>query len=392
MATTRRPGELLLFEQASAYNATTMRASRRTALKHGIQASAAVIAGTLVANESQAGDRPRRTENVLLVTFDGLRWQELFAGADERMLEKATGRGELEAAFGHESPAVRRRKLLPFFWSVVTEQGQVFGAPESRSIAKVTNGLNFSYPGYSELLTGVADPRIDSNDKRQNPNVNVLEWLQRLERSDRGVAAFCSWDVFPYVLAAERGGLPVNAGWQDLPADEPDHRPLNELARELPRVWAGVRYDVFTQRGACAYLRRHRPRVLYVGYGETDDWAHMGRYDQYLQSAHRTDRYIRQLWEQCQVLPEYAGKTALVLATDHGRGDTLADWTDHGKKTPGSERIWMAVVGPDTPPLGLRADLPVTQSQIAATVAGLLGHDYCSAFPAAAPPLPLDNG
>lgn len=366
-----------------------MQQSRRIVLKRGIQAGTSAIAGTLLANQPAAGGPQRRTENVLLVTFDGLRWQEVFAGADERMLEKATGRPELEAAFGDESPIVRRRKLLPFFWSVVAERGQVFGAPECRSIATVSNGLNFSYPGYSELLTGSADPRIDSNDKRPNPNVNVLEWLQRRERSSRGVAAFCSWDVFPYVLAAERGGITVNAGWQDLPAEEPAHRPLNELARELPKVWAGVRYDVFTHRGASAFLRRHRPRVLYVAYGETDDWAHLGRYDLYLQSAHRTDRYVRQLWELCQTLPEYAGKTALVLATDHGRGDTPTDWTDHGQKTPGSERIWMAALGPDVTALGLRPDLSVTQSQVAATVAEMLGHDYRGAFPAAAPPLPI---
>ncbi|MGK0265515.1 MAG: hypothetical protein ACI8UD_004179, partial [Planctomycetota bacterium] len=28
----------------------------------------------------------RRTENVLLVTLDGLRWQDVFGGADNRMM------------------------------------------------------------------------------------------------------------------------------------------------------------------------------------------------------------------------------------------------------------------------------------------------------------------
>ena len=31
---------------------------------------------------------------------------------------------------------------------------------------RITNGLWFSYPGYNEMLTGAADPRIDSNDKK----------------------------------------------------------------------------------------------------------------------------------------------------------------------------------------------------------------------------------
>jgi len=48
----------------------------------------------------------------------------------------------------------------------------------------------------------------------------------------------------------------------------------------------------------------------------------------------------------------------------------------------------MAVLGPDTPPLGVRKDTPATQSMIAATVAALLGEDYQAAVPQAAPPLP----
>jgi hypothetical protein len=48
----------------------------------------------------------------------------------------------------------------------------------------------------------------------------------------------------------------------------------------------------------------------------------------------------------------------------------------------------MAVMGPDTPALGVREGLTVTQSQLAATVAALLGEDFRAAFAAAAPPLP----
>ena len=41
----------------------------------------------------------------------------------------------------------------------------------------MTNGKNFSYPGYSEILCGFSDPRIDSNAKKPNPNVTMPEWL-----------------------------------------------------------------------------------------------------------------------------------------------------------------------------------------------------------------------
>ena len=45
-------------------------------------------------------------------------------------------------------------------------------------------------------------------------------------------------------------------------------------------------------------------------------------------------------------------------------------------------------LGPDTPPLGERTHTaPVSQAQIAATVAALLGKDYRQAVPAAAAPI-----
>ena len=139
--------------------------------------------------------------------------------------------------------------------------------------------------------------------------------------------------------------------------------------------------------GALEYLRTRHPRVLYVMLGETDEWAHGRRYDLYLDAAQRNDRFIRKLWEAAQAIPQYANHTALLVTTDHGRGDTGKDWTDHGRDVPAAERIWMAAMGPSIAPLGLRGEGQVTQSQIAATVAALLGEDYLRAQPKAAPPL-----
>jgi hypothetical protein len=78
-----------------------------------------------------------------------------------------------------------------------------------------------------------------------------------------------------------------------------------------------------------------------------------------------------------------------VIATDHGRGETAVTWTSHGEKVPESDRIWMAVMGPGVQPLGVRSGISTTQSQIAATLAALLGEDYQAAQPKAAPPLAL---
>ena len=363
------------------------------ALGRTIVARTLLLACVLLAAAAATVAEPR-TENVILVTFDGLRWQELFGGADSRLLDREHGGVRdletLKQRFWRQHPEERRKLLLPFFWGVVAQQGQVFGDPQAGSVVHVTNGLYFSYPGYNEILSGRADPHIDSNAKRANPNLTVLEALQERPDFAGRVAVFGSWDVFPYVLNQERSGVYVNAGWQPLEYASPPSRlaELNALSLELPHTWHNVRYDAFTFEGARGYLAERRPRVLYVAFGETDDWAHDGRYDLYLDAAWRTDDYLRRLWEEIESQPAYAGKTSLVLTTDHGRGSGLEDWRSHGNEVPGADRIWIAVIGPDTPALGIRQGIEATQGQVAATLATLLGFDFREVSPQAAPPLP----
>jgi len=334
--------------------------------------------------------------NVLLVTLDGLRWQELFGGLQADMLTKQAGgigaAAPVEQRFGGTTPEQRRERMMPFFWSVIAKQGQVFGDPSRNSHARVTNGLLFSYPGYNEILSGFPDPRIDSNDKVLNPNVTVLEWLNQRPGFKGRVAAFASWELLPWIVNERRSGIPANGDGAPVANPETERdRLLNDFAADLPPYWGATRFDAPTGFGALEYLRTHRPRVLYVMLGETDEWAHGRRYDLYLDAARRNDRFIQRLWETAQGMPEYRDRTALIVSTDHGRGETTADWTSHGQKVPAADRIWIAVMGPGIPALGVRSGVTVTQSQIAATVAALVGEDYAGAQPKAAPPLAVER-
>ncbi len=334
------------------------------------------------------------TENVILVSLDGLRWEEVFSGADEALMDERAGGvtalGGLRQAFWRDTPEARRQSLMPFFWSVVAADGQVFGNRHLGSDAVVTNGMVFSYPGYNEMLTGFPDDRIDSNDKVPNPNVTVLEWLAGRAGLRGRVAAFTAWEVFPYILNEERSGIPVNSGWEPLD-DHPltaREQMLNDLMAVTPHP-TDVRLDGFTFHAAMEHLVKRQPRVLYISFDETDAAAHARRYDDYLNAAHRSDELLRRLWETLQSMPAYAGKTSLVVTTDHGRGGAPDGWRAHGVDVVGAEFVWIAVLGPDTPSLGQRADIEtVSQGQVAATVAALLGADYGAEVPAAAPPLP----
>jgi type I phosphodiesterase/nucleotide pyrophosphatase len=334
----------------------------------------------------------QKTRNVIFVMTDGFRWQDAFRGADAALLNKENGVSEpdrVKAEFWRENPEARRQTLLPFIWTEIRRNGQIYGNRDRGSDAVVTNGLNFSYPGYSEAFCGFPDPRIDSNDKKPNPNENVLEWLNRKPAFAGKVAAFGAWDVFPYIFNVERSGLPVNAGYEPftgLPGSALVES-LNRLKKETD-VLDGEALDAFPFHTALEYMRTKKPRVLYLSLGETDEWAHAGKYELYLHAALRVDRYVKELWETAQSMPEYRGSTTLILAVDHGRGTAPVEWRSHGEKLPESKFVWMAFLGPDTAALGEREKTgTITQSQIAATLAALLGEDYAGHQPKAGKPI-----
>ncbi|MFT4840552.1 MAG: hypothetical protein ACI90M_001009 [Candidatus Azotimanducaceae bacterium] len=337
----------------------------------------------------------RRTENVLLVTLDGLRWQDVFGGADNRMMNVTDGGVKdllaTRKRFTRGDKLKNREVLMPFLWQVIAKQGQVFGDPDSNAKATIVNTMKFSYPGYSELICGVVDEAIQSNNKFPNPNINVLEYLNSLQPYRGKVATFASWGVHEYIVNKARSGIMCEVAWQPITVATSAQRQheLQQMVDLLPRYWDnGFSFDALTFGRAKEYLMAKKPRVLYVALGETDEWAHSRRYDLYLQMAQRNDTMIRELWQWLQQDPQYKDKTTLLLTVDHGRGRTPRDWTDHGKNVAGAEEIWMAVMGPDTEALGIRKDVQATQSMIASTVAALLGEDFQKKVPKAAPPLP----
>jgi hypothetical protein len=343
-----------------------------------------LTAGLAALTLTAAAQTPKlRTENVVLITLDGMRWQEVFGGADTALFRQSkhyfTDRKALNKDFGQASPEQRRQALMPFLWGTVAKQGQLYGNRPAGSSVNVTNTMRFSYPGYNEILTGAADDaRIHSNDPLDNPNKSVLEVLNQQSAFKGKVAAFGSWDAYPYILNEKRSGLPVNAGQRQAtgPGLTPGEQLLNQLEVASPSPFGEERLDAFTYGYAFEYLKKKKPRVLYIGFGDTDDWAHGGEYGAYLHAAQYTDGFIRQLWDYLQSDPQYRGKTTLLLTTDHGRGTTGTQWETHGKEVAGADQIWLAALGPDTPALGMATTGQLYQNQVAATLARLLSQSY----------------
>ena len=340
-----------------------------------------------------AGPPPLKTRNVVLIVSDGLRWQEVFTGADPQLLDEEHGgiwdkAADLKREFWRDDAGERRRALLPFIWGTVAVHGQIFGNQTKGSIARVTNGQAFSYPGYNEMLSGHPDARIDKNEFGPNPNVTVFEWLNGLPELHGKVSAYATWQTFNDIFNVGRSALPVHAGWAPPYRGTLSTREqlLDRLYRTTIRFDDEDVYDAFLQVTLLDSLAHQQPRVLFVGYGETDNWAHAGRYDLVLHSAHTFDHFVAELWQTLQALTAYRDRTTFIITTDHGRGSGLVEWKEHGVEQKGSENIWIAVMGPDTPARGERTSgAEVHQAQIAATVAAFLGKDYRSAVPTAAP-------
>lgn len=322
----------------------------------------------------------QKAGNIIIVTMDGFRWQEVFRGADEVLInskEYAHDIAGLKQKFWAPTAEERRMKLLPFFWSTIASHGQLHGNRIYGSKANVLNRYQFSYPGYNEIFTGYPDTAVNSNAKVLNSNENVLEFINHQKGYANKVAAFTTWDVFPYILNAQRSGIYVNADVDSFKFSSPAFQMLNDFQFLSPKP-IGVRPDVITYMAAKQYVKEFKPKVLYIAFDETDDFAHGGMYDQYLLSAHAQDAMIHDLWNLVQSMPEYKNKTTLVITCDHGRGDyKKEEWKSHGSSIKESGEIWLAFLGKGIPEEGeVKQEEQLYQAQLAQTIAALLGFHF----------------
>jgi hypothetical protein len=319
------------------------------------------------------------------VTLDGFRWQEIFRGADTSLINShftSDKRGILKKFDGINAEE-KRMKLLPFFWSVLAKKGQLYGNRDLGNMDEVANPYYFSYPGYNEIFTGFPDPRMNTNDPILNPNRNVLEYINSQNGFQGRVAVFSSWERFPQIFNVGRSKLMVNSGYTDFidPNKSSRFNFLNKIQHEAPKLLGdSTRLDFFTYEMAFQYLNEFKPRVLYLSWDETDDFAHEGHYDWYLNAAHQEDAFLNELWNYIQSNPNYSNKTTLIISCDHGRGagqEKGDRWTDHGKGTPNSNQTWFAVIGPDTPATGeMNTPNKTYHKQFAQTIALLLGLNF----------------
>lgn len=357
---------------------------------------ALIVTAIIVMPMAAALAQERKTQNLIIITIDGLRWQEVFRGADKELINNKrfveNGMDELKKEFWVDSAPERRSKLMPFLWEYIARNGQLYGNRDLGNRVNVKNPYWFSYPGYNEIFTGYPDIDVRSNKQGPNKNENVLEHFQKQEGLQGRVAAFTNWFKFDDILNEKRSRFPVNSGIKPVESNL-NGQPLtakqkeqNEWVRKIiqerkEKQLSLSRNDAMTYSMAKEFLEINRPRVLYIAFGGTDGTAHRGNYAGYLRAAQKIDGYVRDLWEYLQSQDQYRNKTTVFMTVDHGRGEG-DKWTSHNSRIANSDQIWLAVIGPDTPAIGeINTAGQLYQNQYAQTLASFLGLSFKSSNP-----------
>lgn len=298
-----------------------------------------------------------KAENLVVVTIDGVRWKEVFTGADSLLINNNEYTEDTETQnllYWEDNPLERRKKLMPFFWNVLARKGQLFGNRNYGNKVDVANPYKISYAGYNELFTGNPDWLVFNNSKKVNNNKNIFEKLNAMDAYRNRIALFSSWNVFPYILRSRQNSFFMNSAYEtitDTALNDVSVVQENAVFDKTP-----TRRDWLTYITAREYIQKKHPRIIYLAFGETDEYAHRKRYDMYLHHINAFDRMLGELWSFLQSTPEYHNRTSLLVTTDHGRGNRSGNWNAHGMTIAGSSHTWMAVMGPNVAGAGERHD------------------------------------
>ena len=318
---------------------------------------------------------------LVIITIDGLRWQEVFSGADESIIsnsKEVRNVEHLRGQYWRDTPVNRRMALMPFVWNTVAKQGTLVGNRNVGSVMQLANKTNISYPGYCEMMTGIVDEKITSNDPVNNPHRNVLEAANQDLRYKGSVVMYGSWKSTRFAIHNEPAGIPASVSYEKNIAktQTPVLKMVERMMEGMPRYWGSEHFDAFTYAYAIETLKTDHPKVMWISFGDCDEWAHARKYDLYLDAANGTDAFIRDIYEACESDKFYKGKTAYLVTCDHGRGFG-DEWGSHGSKVKGSEATWLMLWGKGIEPQGeMLNNGPFYTKQVAATIARILDLDF----------------
>jgi Type I phosphodiesterase / nucleotide pyrophosphatase len=316
----------------------------------------------LVSPEEAAG------RAVVLVAVDGARWQEVLHGVDRARAHDA----ELPIA-----QVVGPDELMPNLHRLTRTRGVLLPSV-------FATGPNYvSMPGYAEMFTGRAPARCQDNACSGPGEATIFDEARTESDHPGDVAVIASWEGIGRVASTSTSAGPAivvstgrhgTSGIGPLFA-HPETRQIHaEAARADPSPGLrDYRPDAYTRKLALAYLAAEKPRLLFVGLGDTDEHAHRGNYGAYLEALRGADAFLGDLDEQLARMGDRGRRTTVIVTADHGRARSFRD---HGDWAPESARVWLGAFagdGPREPLAALGPPRPRSLADIAPTVRALLG-------------------
>lgn len=315
---------------------------------------------------------------VVLVAIDGVRWQDVFHGVERRRA--------LDAGLS-PSLIVDAATLTPVLHTLATREGAAVGA--TRRGAMHASGPNFvSLPGYAELFTGSRAPDCQHNDCAAVTIPTIADELA-VDGDPGRVAVFSSWPRIARAAASSPERILLSAGRDGtndaarLTAGDATAIELYELGeRANPKPgWGSYRPDAHTAALALHYLRRDKPRFMFLGLGDTDEHAHHDDYPAYLDALRHADAVIGDIHATLRAFRAEGTPTLLLVTTDHGRAD---NFVDHGGALVASSRVWLIASGDAVSARGfVHSPEPRHLADVAMTIRAVTGLDTAPATPGA---------
>lgn len=310
--------------------------------------------------------RPAPPSRVVLVVIDGVRWQDVYQGVDPDLAK---------TYMLPPREVLGVSELVPNLHRLATEDGLAFGAPGVGE-AMFASGPNYvSQPGYIEMFSERRAFGCLSNDC---PKTTEPTFVDAIAESTSGSAAvIASWEIIGRAAAVHPERLVVSTG-QSRGENQAQLRVNAHAARslEMGRIaaaWPGhgeYRSDKYTREIALEYLEARRPRFLFVGLGDTDEYAHLGDYRGYLRALHEADATVGRILETLERMGDDGRNTTVLVTTDHGRE---RGFVSHGGFAPESSRVWMIAGGNVRPEGRVALDAPAHLSDVGPTVRELMG-------------------
>ena len=310
------------------------------------------------------------SQNVILITLDGVRWQEFFHGTDPSVSKTQT-----------------QTELFSHFWKTIAPQGVAFGDCDAQNSMVVANPVFRSLPAYHSILSGGPQDCRDNDCGRIRVETLQERLVRELHFSSQEVATIASWEKIKLSSEQKVGTTFVNAGMTPLIDEqtEPELDRLNQQQQSDPPPWSESRLDQYTFAQGLRYLVVHRPRFLYLSFVDTDEWGHLGNYNEYVRAIKKYDEWFLKLVNTLNGMGDYGKSTTILITTDHGRGEGdhwLYGWRRHGPEIPAARFVWFFGLSPATRaryakgegnPILHSAPAPYTHADIRPTIETIFG-------------------